>query len=221
MKLSILLALLLLISQPPLFAQVQHPMVRSGIDDFYAARFDQATTILMEVIEEKDLNKVDLFHAYLYLAFSLVRNNAPEEAIAMAFEGCVRLDPSYALDTNTIPPDLINRFEKIRAEMVGGLYVVSNPREASVLGAHTETNLTIMGKTPVLFERRLAGEYNLLLSKESYRDYYMNAIITSSHIDTLYLTLEKEVKPVHKRWWPWAGGIVVLAALVSLVMNQK
>jgi hypothetical protein len=204
-----------------LFGQTQHREVSQGIAEFYEANFEEATATLMDAISEKDLNRTDLFNAYLYLAFSLVRNNAPEEAIEMAFKGSIRINPAYELDVFKIPPDLISRFNSIRSQMVGGLYVVSNPREASVLGVQREENLTIMGKTPIIFEKQLIGEYNLLISKDLYEDKYMNVEIKPATIDTLYITLTQLPKPVHKRWWMWAGGIIVLTILINLMLHKN
>ncbi|MCR4439079.1 MAG: PEGA domain-containing protein [bacterium] len=200
----------------PVGAQERPLAVQKGIDLFYEARFAEASDALQEAIASGKLAREARFDAYLYLAFAILRGGGPAEAADVAFEACVRTDPARTLDPSKIPPDLVERFDRVRTSMVGRLYVVTNPREAGVFGIQAETGRQIVGRTPVLFENLLAGSYQLRITKEGYGQEVLVIEVDPSASDTLYVDLRESSSKASTR--RWIVGTAVAASLLAVVI---
>ncbi|MDZ7296038.1 MAG: PEGA domain-containing protein [candidate division KSB1 bacterium] len=205
------------------WAQDRPAAVQRGVQLFYEARFAEASTTLQEAIASGRLSREARFDAYLYLGFSILRGGGPVEAAEIAFEACVRGDPTRTLDRNIIPPDLVERFEQVRQRLVGKLFVVSHPREAGVFAIHEDSGQQIVGKTPVLFEHLLAGPYRVRLTKEGFGQEMAVAEVRPGAIDTLFVDLREAGRP-HKssaRRWIVAGALTASLLVVLLSLVQR
>jgi len=206
----------------PVGAQEERPSaVQRGIDLFYQANFAEASAVLQEAIASGRLGKEARFDAYLYLGFAILRGGGPAEAAEIAFEACVRSDPARTLDSSKIPPDLVDRFEKVRKGMVGRLFVVSNPREAGVFGMELESGRQIVGRTPVLFDNLLAGTYQLRVTKEGYGQEVVVAELEPMTTDTLFVDLREVAPKAATRRWIVASALVASLLAVVVVLVQR
>jgi hypothetical protein len=190
-----------------------------GIDSFYMAKFESSVRLLREALLEGTLNKSDQFDAYVYIGFSLLRQGKDPSLVEKSFLEALNADPTKSLDRFKIPPDLLVRFESVKANTLGGLKVVSVPLEASVLLVNSDYNVELLETTPVVFNNLLVGEYDLLVSKNTYRNEIFTVVIRPDAIDTLVVQLAKKPKPIYKRWWAWSGGIALATALVIASSN--
>ncbi len=205
----------------PARAQERPLAVQKGVDLFYEARFAEASAVLQEAIASGRLTGQGRFDAYLFLGFAILRGGGPPEAAEIAFEACVRTDPARTLDPAKIPPDLVERFERVRKNMLGKLYVVSNPREAGVFGMQAESGRQIVGRTPVLFEDLLLGTYQLRVTKEGYGQEIVVAEVTPGVIDTLYVDLREAGPKASTRRWIVGGALVVSLVAVLVIVLQR
>ncbi|MGQ9560557.1 MAG: PEGA domain-containing protein [Candidatus Oleimicrobiaceae bacterium] len=222
MRAVVLLPLLFLMASSwPLQAQERPLAVQKGIDLFYEARFAEASAVLQEAIAGGRLHGQGRFEAYLFLGFAILRGGGPPEAAEIAFEACVRTDPARTLDPAKVPPDLVERFERVRKNMVGKLYVVSNPREAGVFGLQAESGRQIVGRTPVLFEDLLLGTYELRVTKEGYGQEIVVAEVSPGVIDTLYVDLREAGPKASTRRWIVGAALAVSLATVLVILIQR
>ena len=187
--------------------------LRQGIDMFYMAKFESSVRLLREALLEGTLGKSEQFDAYLHIGFSLIRQDEDPELIDRSFLEALNADPKKSLSSSKIPPDLLARFESVRTNTIGGIVVQSDPPNAATLLVSTEYDVELLDITPVVFENLLVGEYDLLVSKDTYKQEVISIIVKPGVIDTMLISLVKKPKPIYKRWWTWGGGIVLATAL--------
>ncbi|NIR52393.1 hypothetical protein GWO43_27545, partial [candidate division KSB1 bacterium] len=161
-----------------------------------------------------------LFEAYLYMGFVLTRQNAPLYEVNAAFEQAVKMDPKRQLDELVIPPDLTEKFNAVRDQLVGCLYVTTEPIDANLMVVQNDSIVFNMA-TPTVLCELVNRNYQLLLTKEDYEEQFMPLNLTAGTTDTLFVTLKPSLssskqKKGKKSAWGWVarGGIVAAAAAV-------
>ena len=192
-----------------------------GVQLFWNAKFDEAIEVLQDAINLNRLNQDELFSAHLYLGFSLVRLGAQSEVIDETFRQAVKTNPRLKLNSFKIPPDLLNRFEKLRNSMIGSVYITSNPTGAQVIGYDQEKEIKFQGKTPFLSEDLFVETYDILISKKDYQDKILRVNLLPAVMDSLDITLRMNEKPFYKKWWTWAGGGVVVASVIAILSTSE
>ena len=195
--------------------------VLKGEQLFWSAKFEEAIEVLREAIALHTLSQDELFSAYLYLGFSLVRLGGQSELIDQTFQQAVKAYPQLKLDSFKIPPDLLNRFEGIRKSMIGSVYITSNPTGAEVIGYNQEKERKFQGATPFLFEDLVTEIYDVLILKKDYQEKMWRINLSPAVVDTFDITLRLNEKPVYKKWWTWAGGGVVIASIIAIVSTKE
>jgi len=198
-----------------------HQKVLDGVQLFWNAKFDEAIEVLREAIALNTLNQDELFSAYLYLGFSLVRLGGQSEVIDQTFHQAVKANPRLKLDTFKIPPDLLNRFEQIRKSMIGSVYITSIPTGAKVIGYNQEKEIKFQGETPFLFEDLLVETYDILILKKEYQEKIWRVNLSPAVLDTFDVTLILNKKPFYKKWWTWAGGGAVIVSIFTIVSTKE
>lgn len=214
----VLLVIMLLFVTIAAFGQEQPEEVaisklRQGIDLFYMAKFESAVRFLREVLLEGTLSKSERFDAYVYIGFSLIRQNEAPELVDKSFIEALNADPQKSLNRFKIPPDLLARFELVKANTMGGIVLQSDPPDAAALLVNTDYDVELFEITPVVFDNLLVGEYDLLVAKNTFKQQVTSVVIRPGVVDTLLITLVKKPKPIYKRWWTWGGGLAIATAL--------
>jgi len=195
--------------------------VLEGVQLFWNAKFDEAIEVLREAITLNTLHQDELFSAYLYMGFSLVRLGGQSEAVDQTFRQAVKANPRLKLDSFKIPPDLLNRFEQLRKSMIGSVYITSNPTGAEVIGYTREKEIKFQGETPFLFDDLLVETYDILILKKDYQEKIWRVNLLPAVVDSFDITLRINEKPFYKKWWTWAGGGVVIASIITIVSTKE
>lgn len=205
-----------------LFAQkVSDPTVIEGVNYFYSAKFPEAIATLRKAIATGSLAGDDEFAAYLYMAFSQIRWNAPQDSVDKNLYAAIRVNPNIEIDGTKFPPDLFNRFVAARKNSLGGLFVVSEPGAASVILLKQDGNKVMTRYTPALFTNLFAGPYELVIAKDGYKPQTALANVTASLTDTLIVLLNVKKSSIFKKWWTWGSGLAVATAIAIFQKTGK
>ena len=223
----LIIALILLLTLNGIFRNLVYAQdkaqqkVLEGVQLFWNAKFDEAIEVLQEAITLNMLHQNELFSAYLYLGFSLVRLGGQTEVIDQTFRQAIKANPLLKLDSFKIPPDLLNRFEKLRNSMIGYVYITSNPTDAEVIGYNQEKEIKFQGKTPFFSEDLLVETYDILILKKDYQEKILRVNLLPAVLDSFNITLRMNEKPFYKKWWTWAGGGVVIASIIAIISTSE
>ncbi|MFQ5823918.1 MAG: hypothetical protein ACE5JB_07680 [bacterium] len=189
---------------------------------FWEAKFEESMASLKAVLDISTTNKDYLFEAHLYMGFVLARQNANKKKINAAFEQAIKIDPKRRLDELVIPPDLSEMFNKVRNQLVGCIYVNTDPLGAEVMGVQGDSILFIE-TTPILLCELTTKEYQILIAKNGFEEHLMPFHVTSGGMDTLFVTLNPIIgkKSGGTKLWTWVarGGIVASAAAAALLFK--
>ena len=224
---SLLITLIILLILSSLFRdsfyaqEKTQQKVLKGIQLFWNARFDESIEVLQEAISLDSLDQDELSSAYLYTGFSLVRLGGQSELINQNFRQAIKTNSRLELDSFKIPPDLLNRFDKIRKEMIASVYITSNPIDAKVIGYSENKEIKFQGETPFLSEDLLAETYEILLLKKDYQEKKLIVNLSPAAVDTFDITLKSNEKPFYKKWWTWVGEGVAIASIFAIVSTKK
>jgi len=93
----------------------QRPAVQRGQEYYEQSRFDEAITLLKELVDRGALTGEDLQKARELLARSYVKKGYPVQAKEM-FKAILRNDPSWRPDPIRVPPDETALFEQALKE---------------------------------------------------------------------------------------------------------
>ncbi|MBN2000885.1 hypothetical protein JW935_25295 [candidate division KSB1 bacterium] len=199
-----------------LFAQtVTDNMVQQGINEFYAARFEDAIQTLQNAVINNQLSPLDLFNAHLYIAFSLIRQNSDTDHIKLNIIEAIKAKPDVELDIKKIPPDLIQQYSELRSNLLGNLLILTDPTNVSVLLINRDDNKLYNEYSPARFDNLFMGEYDLILAKDEFSTLTAGVSVQPGKTDTLVYTLTKKEIPFYKNWY-YIGGAG--AALTSILL---
>ena len=96
-------------------ASGQRPAVQRGQEYYEQSRFDEAITLLKELVDRGALSGEDLQKARELLARSYVKKGYPVQAKEM-FKAILRNDPNWRPDPIRVPPDETALFEQALKE---------------------------------------------------------------------------------------------------------
>ncbi|MFQ5651671.1 MAG: hypothetical protein ACE5IY_17175 [bacterium] len=188
---------------------------------FWEAKFDRALSALKGVTEITDAKREYLFEAHLYTGFVLLRQNAPAAEVNSVFKRAVNLDPKRKLDEMVIPPDLSAPFYEVRDQIVGCIYVTSEPEEVDLVGVNGDSVL-FDETTPLLICDLVSSDYQLLLSERGYEQQFIPLRLEPGKTDTLHIKLNTSLAQrsrgggTSKKGVKWLirGGIVTAAGVI-------
>ncbi len=183
---------------------------------FWEAKFEESISHLKKVVESNTKNKEYLFEAYLYMGFSLARQNAHQAKIDSTFEQAIKIDPKRNLDELVIPPDLAEEFHNVRDKLVGCAYVNSEPIGAELMGVRGN-NILFIETTPAHI-CELSATFQLHFSKQGYDGYVIPVKLKPGMVDTLFVKLNPLItqKSRGTKLWPWIGGGIVVSTAAVL-----
>jgi hypothetical protein len=203
--------------------QVQQKLIQ-GKNYFWEAKFEESMASLIEVAESNTTNKEYLFEAYLYMGFVLMRQDADSSAVSAAFAQAIEIDPKGKVDESVIPPDLAEKFNNVRNQMVGCIYVISEPLGSEIMGLQGE-NLIFVETTPALICDLVTKGFQILLTKQGFEEQVVSIRFRAGKVDTVLVTLDPVITKASggKKLWPWVagGGIVVSTAAILLKSLSK
>jgi len=200
-------------------AALQHLI--NGKKFFWEARFADALEELSKVTEVVNARSEYIFEAYLYTGFTLQRQNASASEIEAAFTEAVRADPQRELDEIVIPPDLAAPFNKVRNEIVGCLYVYTEPIATTVVGVLGDSVL-FEKIAPLTICEPASKQYQLLFTQEGFHQRFIPLKVSPGKTDTVeVLMVPLSTTKVAKRGgksglkkWAIRGGVAVGAAAI-------
>ncbi len=183
---------------------------------FWEAKFEDALQSLKDVTLSTDAKPEYLFEAYLYTGFVLLRQNASSTEVKAVFAKAIAIDPNRELDEMVIPPDLIDPFDEVKEELVGCLYVTSEPEEIDLVGVKGDSIL-FDETTPLTICELISKKYQLLLTEDGYEQQFIPLELHAGKTDTLHVKLNKSYADRNsKKGLKWAirGGILATAGAV-------
>jgi tetratricopeptide (TPR) repeat protein len=207
------LAILSIASTRALSQDSTKSALSQGIAYFYNANFEMAIQQIRSALESDSLSSPEQFTANIYLAFSLIRQQAGDEEAETCFERAIAAQPDVDLDARIIPPDLYDRFQTVRRHFLGRLYIDSQPQYSRAVVIDTTGQRFKEQVTPAIFENLFAGTYYVMVQREKYDDYVDLVNVTPGKTDTLFVILKEKKKPFFNNWWAWGSGIAVAAIL--------
>ncbi len=198
--------------------------LNAGKRYFWEARFEQAIAYLKEVTEMENVSDRVLFDAYLHLGFVLTRHNATEGEISSAFEHAVRANPKMELDDTVIPPDLSERFNEVREQLVGCLYITSDHENVNIV-AVKNGRVLYNKNTPLLICELEDENYQLIFTESGFEEQLYLLQVTAGTTDTLSVKLAQNILIGQSggKWkWLAGGGVLAGAAAVlyTTVLNK-
>ncbi|NIA31198.1 MAG: hypothetical protein GWP06_14975 [Actinobacteria bacterium] len=217
----VLFVFMLFDSGNTLAQKVSDPAVIEGVDYFYKAKFPQAIESLRKAISTGKLPGDDVFAAYLYMAFSQMRQNAPQDSVDINLVAAIKANPNIEIDGTKIPPDLFERFVAVRKSTLGGLLIVTEPGAASAILMKQDGNEVMTRYTPALFTNLFAGPYELVIAKDGYKPQTALANVSASRTDTLIVILNEKKNTIFKKWWTWGSGLAVATAIAIFQKTGK
>jgi hypothetical protein len=195
-----------------------------GKEFFWQAQFDSAGLLLQKVIEKEDATRDEICEAHIFLAFTLSRMDMPEVVVEHHFTQAIKMDLNKQLDEVRVPPDLVARFNIVRANLVGCVYLSCDPAPAEV--AVVVDTLLYRKDAPGHFCGLLGEEYHLVVTKPGYSSKIIAFFPTAGDADSLFVQLNPSSQVVEKskkRVWPWLaiGGGVVATTTVLLLRGDS
>jgi tetratricopeptide (TPR) repeat protein len=142
---------------------------RARLDDLdFAGAVRELTTILEPRRAAKDLGAEEL--ALVSAAFDMRAraqfNLGNLKGAEADFEALVRLDPSYAIDRQTLSPKVVDLFDRVRKRIAGLILLHLVPDRARILVDGEETDRDETGRLTLL-----AGRHLLRLESEGHDPY--------------------------------------------------
>jgi len=195
--------------------------LNKGIEMFYMAQFESAIRFLREALLDGTLSNSEQFDAYVYIGFSLIRQNENQELVDKSFIEAIKAAPQKTLSPLKVPPDLLTRFQSVKANMRGDIVVESDPADAVVLLVNPDYDVEMAEIAPAVFDNLLVGQYGLLVSKEQYQQKIFKVINNPGMVDTIRVTLEKKSQPFYKRWWAWGSGLAIATAIAIATSGRE
>jgi PEGA domain len=171
-------------------------------------KYDQAVTMLNDVITSYTKSDEILRRAYNHLVTVYVQND-DEEGARAAGRAALESFPDLTADELEFPGRVNDVYNQLRKEMFGS-FVISQPKECRVY-----LNGTYMGDTPLILSLVRVGEYDLTVTKSGYKDYISRIEIQPELTrDLSGLALDRDRA---WWWWPaWIGGAAVTAVAVAV-----
>jgi len=195
--------------------------IQTGMRAFYAARFDDAITILVPTLQKKEISVDEQYLANLYIAFSLIRKGENDLLVARYLKSAIELHPYQVPDRQRIPPDLIERYEHTRSNILGSLLVYYQPIEAQVILMDPHYGPQANDGFPARFDHLPPGEYEVIVSLSGYKNRLQRVLITAGQQDSLEIELTLTARN-WKKWGTWAGGAVLFSAvLISQLLGSE
>jgi hypothetical protein len=140
--------------------QTQVPQVEAARQAYWEGRFEQSIEQL-EPLLDKLKNRFDSRETAFLLGLNYFALGEGSKGRA-AFATAVQQDPAFTPDDDIYPPDIIQTYVGVRADLVGELHVKSEPSGARVLVAGR-----LLGKTPFKGDA-LAGEQSVQAQLDGY-----------------------------------------------------
>ncbi len=197
--------------------QISHRDVKSGIEAFYMADFEEAMRLLQSAIINEILSDEEEFYAHLYVGFCHVRHNSDMGSAQLYFQRAVQIKPDENLDPNKIPPDLYSAYMAVKNSMLGTVIVASEPPGASVVLINPSTNDVERGRTPETFANLPTNVYQVLVSKNGFESYSSSVNVRAGGVDSVKVTLVEAENSSWLKYWPYgAGALAASAAILAL-----
>jgi uncharacterized protein (UPF0147 family) len=200
-NLGLLLSFILMISSPPAIpAQPADAPDDVTIYDWFEevsslrskGQYDDAIGVLETIINDYTMSDRVARRAYNDLVFTLLSKQDEAAVTATAREALTRF-PDLAADPVYFPPSVNQAYDRLRAEMFGGLNVATKPDSCQVfLGDE------FVGLSPLTLEYVPVGEYILNVTMQGYNDETTPIRIEPSYQTSVPLSLQKERG---RGWW--------------------
>ncbi len=208
-----------LLATTQLFAQGTD--IQWGVQLFWQAEFEQAIHVLERTIASDTLKTDEMFTGYLYLGFCHARSNHNDAVVDSLFKKAITVNPLLRLNAFKIPPDLLKRFNRIRENMIGAIWVETAPVATAAIYDSLKI-LQMTGTTPMHVKNLLLGTYQLHIEKAGYLSHNVPVRLHAGTTDTVRLRLIPIRQPAQRRkWWLWTSGGVVVATVTAFLLRRE
>lgn len=218
-RLKIFILLVCLLAMPLLPQNISQEVVKSGIEAFYMADFEEAMRLLQSAIINDILSDEEAFYAHLYVGFCHIRHNSDMGSAQLYFQRAIHIDPTEELDPTKIPPDLYNAFVSVKNAMLGTVIIISDPSDASVVLINPSTNDVKRGHTPQTFSNLPTNVYQILVSKNGYEIYSSSVDVQAGSADSVNVTLLETENSFFLKYWPYGAGAIVASAAILAITS--
>jgi len=128
---------------------------------FFSKRYNTAINLLNHFFKKEYIPYDEAERAYLFMALCYKKKNKRYLA-ETELEEALEINPNITLDSEKFDKDLIDFVERIKEEIIGEVYIVSNPPGASVY-----INGRFKGEAPLLIKHIYSG-IKAIVFKEGY-----------------------------------------------------
>jgi hypothetical protein len=178
-------------SGTPPSSSSQRPQVLKGQEYYEQSRFDEAITLLKDLVDRGALTGDDLQKARELLARSYVKKGYPVQGKEM-FKTMLRTDAAYRPDPIRVPPDETAVFDQALKEFQSEKPTGVVPPPAGGAGAAGAAGAGAAGTGAAAAQPT-----------------------TSTKAAQTGTSSEKAKKPLYKQWWVWVAGAVVIGGVAA------
>lgn len=182
-----------------------NPMIKEGIDQYKAGKYDQAINIFSEVIRQS-VEKEILYSAYFYLGYCYYTIEDLGNAKSR-IEDAINTIPDKKPNEEDFVPEFIDYFNSIKRKIIGIGFFESIPKNAIIYLDDIK-----IGTTPQKNEL-LNKKYFLRMVKYGYEPFEAEFNIQSNEIRNIKIDL-REVK----NWRTFSRSAVIMIGL-SIILN--
>lgn len=169
--------------------------------------YDQAVTLLQDILKEYGDSEQVLRHAYNQLVYTLKSKPDTDAMMAYARTALERFPDLKIEDveSNIIPRELNEIYDQLRAEMFGSVRI-NEPA-----GCRLFLNGEFMGETPIYLPLVRVGGYDLELTKSGYHDLEQRIQVDPSGDHRFELSMQRERD---KWWWVYRVGPALVGSAI-------
>ena len=186
------------------------PRLLKAIDLYYIGMYEDAVVIFNLLIESGELSRDDLLRAWQFLGASFILQENLENARTEIIHA-LKLEPKLTLDPAEWDPRVVNYFNLVKSQVLGSLRIYTEPDSAVVF-----LNDSLAGKTPLLKEDLVIGDYIVRLEKQGYKSYIDTLEVSPNAEKSITVPLKKKPK-----LWLWGSAGVVTAGIVAYYLLSR
>jgi uncharacterized protein (UPF0147 family) len=218
-NLGLLLSFILMISSPTAtLAQAPAAPDDVTIYDWFEevsslrsrGQYDDAIAVLETIINDYAMSDRIARRAYNDLVFTLL-SKQDETAVTVSAREALTRFPDLAADPVYFPPSVNQAYDRLRAEMFGGLNVATKPDSCQIF-----LDDEFVGFSPLTLEYVPVGEYVLNVTRPGYNDESTPIRIQPSYQTSVPLSLQKERG---RGWWLMRIGPAALLTGVLVAIQ--
>ncbi|RMF84726.1 MAG: PEGA domain-containing protein [Nitrospinota bacterium] len=173
---------------------LMHPeeYLKEGIERYQQGDFDGAIRLLGLAVVGGFEDIEALTQAHLYLGLSYLAFGKTTEA-ENAFTRLIERRPSFTIDAERYPPKAVSLFNKVRATLVSGWMIRTDPPGAEIWQGTVLLGTSDEQSGVFRREAELVGKYTLRIHKRHYKDVTVPIEVVPGEVRQQEVTLERKM----------------------------